>query len=100
MQRDGVEIPNMRVANSRGYATIGDNAANHQCSDAGATENKLHPRLVKGRISDFFNNEVYWLKFINKGVAPAPGNEVTGCQEWPECLQMWRDERGAATSGN
>ena len=47
MQRDGVEIPHMRVANGRGHAAICDNAANHQCPDAGAAENKLHPRLVK-----------------------------------------------------
>ena len=48
MKGDGIVIPHMRVTNSRGHTAIGDNAANHQCPDAGTAENKLHPRLVKG----------------------------------------------------
>ena len=70
------DIAQMCVSQSRRYAAIGDDAANDQIIDANSTHDVFKSRLVKGGISNLFDDKIRRVQSVYNFMAKRSGRKV------------------------
>ena len=92
-QQDRFDISQMCIAQGRGDAAVGDNAADNQIVDADRTHDVFQSCLVKSRIGNLLNHEIRRSQTIDQRVAETAWGKIAFSEEGAKFFQVRSDQR-------